>query len=71
MVNVNDSYRIKDEYFTSAVLAIYNYKGDDIYCEIIEDLGDRLKLRGHFRTARVMPTPEIRIIKKDKLKFIY
>lgn len=64
-------YIRKKEYQDNALVAIYNYNGKDVFCEILEDMGNLLKVKGQFKTAKVMPKKEIRVLPKSKLDFLY
>lgn len=64
-------YHRKKEYNSNALVAIYNNKGKEVFCSILEDMGDSLKVKGQFKTARAMPKKEIRVLPKSKLEFLY
>lgn len=62
-----NNYKISSEYKSNCLATIYQ----NIVCEILEDKGEELVIKGQFKTGRVMPKKTIKTVHKSKLKFIY
>jgi hypothetical protein len=68
---LNEKYEYRDIYTKECVGALYNFKECEVNCIILGEFGDRLKVKGYFITNIDKPYEQIRIIKKDKMRYLY